>query len=400
MPSYTYTASSRNGALQTGQLVAESRQQALTSLREQAMIPIALTEAAGRSALALPTRISSAALSGFFNGLADLLDSGVPLLKSIEILGEQTGSHSLKTILRQIRGDVADGRTLAQSLSSFPRIFNSMMINMIRAGEEAGFLEDSLRRIASFAQRSEELRGKVLSALAYPTFLLLTGFLVMIGMLTFFVPKFEPMFARLREQGRLPAVTTLLLNVSGIFREHAALISLVILVSLVALRSVWSNPSFERWRHGFVMKLPIFGAIAQSLAIGRFSRVLGTLLQNQVSLLRSLSIAREACGNLVLRDAIAAATDNISSGKTLAQPLRESGVFPREILEMVSVAEQANRLDTILTKLADNLEEKAHRTIDVLMKLLEPILMLVMALFVGFLVMALLLPIFEGTSST
>src|SRR5712691_2427691 len=395
MPQFQYIAKLHNGALQVGQVAANSRREALAWLTQQALFPIKVEEVNERAATA--RRIPGSALAAMYELLGDLLESGVPLLKALDIQVEQTAHAGLRETLRTIRTQVADGRSLAAALRDHPSAFSSLAVSMIHAGEEGGFLEDSLRRIAKFTERTEELRGKVVAALAYPAFLLATGLIVVTGMLAFFVPKFEPLFARLRDKGELPWPTTVLLTTSDLVRHHGVWLFVIGLLVVMAAKHAWRQESVQLWWDGLQIRLPSWGPIARHLAIARFARVLGTLMRNGVPMLKSLMIAKDATGNRVLSAAIARAAENVSYGKTLAEPLRACGQFPREILEMISVAEQANRLEVVLVDLAEKLELKVHRRLDVFMKLLEPSLMLVMAVLVGFLVVALLLPVFEGS---
>ena len=244
------------------------------------------------------------------------------------------------------------------------------------------------------------MKGRVIGALAYPAFLIVAGVVVVTGMLAFFVPKFEPMFERMQERGELPLPTILLLSVSNTIRNHG----LWILVGLGIVAFV-----ARHWLTSDTMKLKIdllrlnvkgVGPIVRNLAIARFCRVLGTLLRNGVPILKSLEIAREATGNLALNATIGDAAQKVQSGKSLAAPLAASGQFPREVLEMITVGEQANRLESILLDVADKLERRTHRNLDVLVKLIEPALMVVMAMAIGFLVIALLMPIFESNGLT
>lgn len=398
MPTFHYIAKPVGGTALSGQISAENRREALAWLTSQSLLPVKLDEEQPRVMFRSGRSPSAAVLSSMYDSLADLLDSGVPLLKAMDILVEQTAHASLQEMLRTIRQQVADGRPLADAMRDHPHAFGPLARSMVHAGEEGGFLEESLRRIAKFTERTEEMRSRVVSALAYPAFLMVTGLVVVIGMLAFFVPKFEPLFGRLRAKGALPWATSVLLAVSDALRQQFVLVAIVVGVAVIVGRAIYVNEQFRTWWDGRQLQLPTWGPITRNLAIARFSRVLGTLLQNGVPMLKSLEIAKEAAGNRILRQAISGAAENITSGKTLAQPLRLSGHFPREVIEILSVAEQSNRLEVVLVDLAEKLELKAYRRLDVLMKLLEPCMMLIMAVIVGFLVVALLLPVFEGSS--
>lgn len=329
--------------------------------------------------------------------LSDLLESGVPLLRAIEILAEQTTHKGLQEVIVDLASRVADGASFADACRKHPEVFSSLAVSIIHAGEEGGFLDDSLSRLAQFTERSEELRGKVLGALAYPAFLLVTGIAVLVGMMMFFVPKFAPMFDRLLSQGRLPLPTRILLSASETLAAHAVWFVLLLALLLAALWTARNSTAGQEWWDRFRLNCPGIGPVTRSLAMSRFCRLLGTLLQNGVGILKALSIAKDATGNRVIRQAIASAASNVSSGKSLTEPLRASGQFPLEILELVSVGEQTNRLDQSLLAIADKWEQRTQRRLDAATKMIEPVLMLVMAVLVGFMVIALLLPVFENT---
>lgn len=403
MPAFTYTARRITGQLESGTLVAATRQEVLRLLSAQSLLPVRLNESVGSlhpsSSLVSNlrgSRIPAAAKGAMFDQLSDLLESGVPLLKSLDVLCEQTSHGALKSKLLDLRQQVANGRTLADAMRSHREAFNDLAVSLVHAGEEGGFLEDSLQRVARFTEKQEELRGRVAGALAYPLFLIGVGTIVVVGMMVFFVPKFAPLFERLRARGELPSATVVLLGASDLLRHHGLwLLAALAIGAFFARQSLQTDAACE-WLDRVKLRLRGLGPIIRHLALARFCRVLGTLLKNGVPLLKSLRIAKDATGNRVLNRAIQLAADNVSSGKSLAEPLRTSGQFPRELLEMIAVGETANRLDTVLVELADKLDQRTQRKIDTLVKLLEPCLMLVMAVVIGFLVVALLMPVFES----
>lgn len=394
MPQFQYTARTASGEQATGTLSAASRREALEMLNRESLLPVTIKEQMERRVGS--RRIKGAALASMYELLADLLESGVALLKALDVLKEQTAHPVLRTTLVDIRSKVADGLSLAEAMRSHPAVFRDLAVSMVHAGEEGGFLEDSLKRVARFTERQEEMKGRILGALAYPLFLLVAGIVVVMGMLAFFVPKFEPLFERMRDRGELPVPTILLLGVSDILRTHGAWILIAGAVCLFAGRN-WLTSERTRLRFDQLrLSVKGIGPIVRSLAIARFCRVLGTLLKNGVPILKSLEIAREATGNRALSSTIGEAAQNVSSGKSLAAPLAASGQFPRDVLEMITVGEQANRLESILLDVADKLERRTQRKLDVMVKLMEPALMMVMAVVIGFLVVALLMPIFES----
>ncbi len=394
MSTFTYSAMNLSGQKVLGQLNAANRGEALQALAKQALMPLTLTQS--RVQGLGKVRVKPAAIAAACSLLADQLDTGVPLLKALRVMEQQTTSAGLKTALGRIAERVSDGATLADAMTEQSELFGDLEISMVRAGEEGGFLDESLRRLAIVRERQEELRGRLISALSYPVLLVIVGMLVVIGMLTFFVPKFEPLFESLRESDRMPVPTVMLLAVSSFLKSWGLLLLAGIIAAIITAKTMLPGDKVQLWRDRWMLQMKGIGPIVRSLAIARFCRVLGTLLQNGVPMLKSLEIARQATGNRILSQTIANAADNIGAGKSLSIPLAASGHFPPDVLEMLAVAEQSNKLEPVLLKLADKLESRSQMKLDMLMKLLEPLMMVVMAIIVGFLVIALLMPVFEG----
>ncbi len=398
MARFRYTATQFSGEQSTGVLTADTRLHALQQLATDNLLPLHVHEESA-DGHARSQRVGAAARSTMFCLLADLLESGVPLLKSLDILVEQTSNLSLNKALESVRGRVASGQPLAAAMSEHPAVFHELEISLVHAGEEGGFLEESLTRAARLTERQDELRGRVIGALAYPAFLVVVGGLVVAGMITFFVPKFAPMFDRMRSRSELPMATEALLATSDFLRANWSWLAICLLFLCVILGKQMRTKRFGSWWDSVRLRLPGIGAIERSMAIARFCRVLGTLLSNGVPVVRSLGIAKDAAGNTVIGNAVASASDSISSGKTLAIPLAASGQFPKDLTEMISVGEHANRLETVLLSIANKLESRTERQLDVMVKLLEPVVMLVMAIIIGFLVVALLLPVMSGSGA-
>ncbi len=394
MSTFTYSAMNLSGQKVLGQLNAANRGEALQVLAKQTLMPLTLTQS--RVQGLGKVRVKPAAIAAACSLLADQLDTGVPLLKALRVMEQQTTSAGLKTALGRIAERVSDGATLADAMTEQSELFGDLEISMVRAGEEGGFLDESLRRLAIVRERQEELRGRLISALSYPVLLVIVGMLVVIGMLTFFVPKFEPLFESLRESDRMPVPTVMLLAVSSFLKSWGLLLLAGIIAAIITAKTMLPGDKVQLWRDRWMLQMKGIGPIVRSLAIARFCRVLGTLLQNGVPMLKSLEIARQATGNRILSQTIANAADNIGAGKSLSIPLAASGHFPSDVLEMLAVAEQSNKLEPVLLKLADKLESRSQMKLDMLVKLLEPLMMVVMAVIVGFLVIALLMPVFEG----
>jgi len=367
----------------------------MAALAAKALFPIDIQAGAGAIDDRRVGRVPAQLLAITYGQLADLLHSGVPLLRALEVLQRQTSHARLKHVLGQIQHQIEEGATLAEAMGRYRRVFGEMVVSMVRAGGEGGFLEEALSRVAEFTETQEDLRKRTVGAVVYPVFLMVVGFIVVTVLVVFFVPMFATMFERLEARGELPLPTIILLWVS----DHAwifALASLPALAVGIWFWKYWLETDAGRlWWDRARLRLPTVGPIFLSLAVARFCRVLGTLLHNGVPIIRALSIASDATGNRVLADAIGDASENISAGEPLADPLAASGQFPPTVIEMIAVAEQANNLETVLLDISDGLERRTWRRLDLAVRLLEPILLLLLAGVVLFVVVALLWPILK-----
>jgi general secretion pathway protein F/type IV pilus assembly protein PilC len=320
-------------------------------------------------------------------------------LRSLEILEQQSSHPTVAAVMQDIRQEVADGSRLADAMRKHPKVFNDLALSMVRAGEEGGFLEDALKRIAVFTEHQEDLKNRVVGAMAYPAFLLTACVLIVTGMLIFLVPQFKPIFERLEERGELPMATIILLSFSEFLKSYGIWVGAGLVAFAVWLVNYLKTDSGRLMVDGLRLKIKGLGPIVRSLAISRFCRILGTLLKNGVPILQSLRIAKDATGNKVLSEAIAIAAENISAGKSLARPLAASGHFPREVVEMISVGEEANNLEQVLLNIADNMEQRTYRDLELFVRLLEPIMLLLMGVLILFVMIALLLPVFQSAGA-
>lgn len=400
MPDFQYTAREATGRQTSGLLSAASKQEALSLLAGRSLFPVSIDLAAGAKAQRSGTArgVRPRYLAVFYMQLGDLLRSGVPLLRSLELLERQSTNKTLKIVIQDVREQVADGARLADSMRRHPKAFGELAVSMIRAGEEGGFLEDVLRRVASFTEHQQELKSRVMGAMIYPAFLLGMGSLIVAGMLTFFVPKFEPIFKRIDERIGLPWATKALMSISDVFQSWWWLMGLGVLVGLALLTNWINTPGGRRDYDRFRLFCPGMGRIVRTLAIARFCRILGTLLRNGVPIVHSMKIAKDATGNVVLAEAIGNAADNITAGRSLAQPLAASGEFPDEVVEMISVGEEANNLEEVLIDVAEGMERRTNRNLDMFVRLLEPLLLTIMAGIILFVVIALMWPILQSSS--
>lgn len=394
MPDFAYTARDLQGALVEGTLAAGSEREALASLSSKQLFPLTVKASGGTRGEAI--RVRSKYITPFYSQLAALLRSGVPMLRSLRVIREQASNPPLRRVLQDVEERVEDGATLADAMARHPRAFPPLATSIVRAGGEGGFLEDALERVAKFTDQQDELRGRVLGALTYPVILAIIGTIVVNGLIIFVVPMVEGMFAKLKERGELPALTEWLLGLNRLMTSVWGLLVLGLLVAgVVALGKWFGTPRgrevLDTWR----IKIPVIGSIYLSLAVARFCRVLGTLLKGGVPIVRSLDIAADSTGNVVLTEVVRDASENISSGEALAGPLAASGHFPRDVTEMIAVAEQSNNLEVVLEQISDSLEKNTWRRLDVFVRILEPLMLLIMAAIVLMVVIALLLPIIK-----
>lgn len=404
MSQFAYVARDLKGQKITGVLDAGNPREATSQLAALNLFPIEVKIADPRAAAAAKSTLAKAKVSGqvmatFYAQMASLLRSGVPMLRALTVLSQQSTDATLSAVLTEIKGRVEEGEPLGQAMSRYPRVFSDMGVNMTRAGAEGGFLEDALERVGVFTELQEDLKGRTVSALAYPVFLFGVGSIVISILLVFFVPKFDKMFDRLRDRGEMPWVTDALLSFSRMLQSYGWLLLIAAGVALFMLRVRLSSEAGKEWADRVKLKIPVLGGILMNLAVARFCRVLGTLLGNGVPILKSLDISRSATGNRLLSHSIADASENIRSGDSLASPLRASGHFPLTVVEMISVAEESNSLDTVLPEIADSLEKRTFRRLDLFVRMLEPVMLLVMAMLVMLVVLALLVPVIRSSTA-
>ncbi len=399
MPDFAYVARDSSGQRVTGSVAAGSEREVLSILSGKSLFPISVTVEKAQSSPLGRKRVSGQLMATTYSQLASLLRSGVPLLRSIHVLRHQTSNARLREVLDDIYRRVEDGSTLGEAMSRYPRVFSEMAINMVRAGGEGGFLEDALERVSQFTEQQEDLKSRTAGALAYPVFLAIIVSLVVGGLIIFFVPRFAAMFDSLRQRGELPAMTDWLLSFSTVLRRYGIVVVAAFAVVVVVLKQQLETERGKWWRDFVKLRLPMLGPVFTSLAVARFCRVLGTLLHNGVPILRSLQISRMAAGNRILSEAVAKASENISSGQSLAAPLGRCEHFPMTVVEMISVAEESNTLDQVLIEIADGLERRTVRRLDLVVRLLEPMMLLVLAIVVLCVVIALLMPVIKMSST-
>jgi general secretion pathway protein F/type IV pilus assembly protein PilC len=390
MPSYSYRALSEGGQAVSGVLTAENYQVALRQLEEKALYPVRVTEGLEQRGVSLRGggRVSSKHLTVFFGQLADLLRAGVPLLRALDVLGRQASHGGLTRIVREMREDVAGGHSLGDAMAKHPRAFTELQASMVRAGEQGGFLEDVLARIATFLEKQDELRNKVIGSMIYPCLLVTVGAGVVLLIMLLVVPKIR---GHLRPE-TFNALTHVVFAATDVVTEHYVLLGLGAIVGVMALTAVARTKAGRNIVESVQLRAPMFGRIYTMMAVCRFCRILGTLLHNGVPILQALRISKDSAGNRLLGQVIADSADSVKKGAALSHPLGASGLFPLDIVDMIAVAEEGNNLEKVLVQIADTNEARTARQIDLAVRVLEPVLLVFMGMVVFAIMMALLIP--------
>ena len=425
MPRFEYIALDARGAESRGIIEAADQNSVVSQLRQTGYFPtsvelvgtgpkqgkgkaktvksIAPATTGGKKGIVLFQRktVKSKTLMIFTRQLATLIDAGLPLLKGLAVLAKQEKDLVLKSAINSMADSVQGGSTFSESMGQHPHIFNRLYVSMVKAGEIGGVLELVLTRLAEFQEKAQKIKNKVKSAMTYPVVVLIIATVIMFFLLTFIVPKFAAIFVDMLGEGaKLPALTLWVMSVSDFLKSmwfppnlYFTLIGLAVVYS-----GWWALNNTEAGKSGldrFKLKMPVFGDILRKGAISRFSRTLGTLVTSGVPILQALNITKETAGNIVLSDAIARVHDAVKEGESIVAPLEACGVFPPMVISMVDVGEETGQLPEMLLKIAEVYDDEVDNAVESLTALLEPIMIIVLAVFVGTIVIALFLPLIE-----
>jgi len=420
MPKYSYVAMDSRGKETKGTLEVASQNEAITRVKEMGFFPTKIVEvekekkqkgekkaAASTKAGAkkkgggsiqikipgLSGRVKSKVLTTFTRQLATLVDAGLPLLRGLRVLEKQERNVTLKGIVGELAGSIEGGSTFSEGLAQHPKIFNRLYVNMVKAGELGGVLEVVLNRLSEFMEKAQKIKGKVIAAMFYPCAVMVVAVAIMTVLMIFVIPKFKDVFANMMEGAQLPGFTRFVLGISDIIKDHAlyTLAGLVVLIIIF----VWAKrtaPGRRIWDK-FTLKVPVFGPVVSKVAISRFSRTLGTLVSSGVPILQALNIVKETSGNVIIGNAVAAIHDSVKEGETITAPLEASNVFPPMVISMVDVGEQTGALPEMLLKIAHNYDEEVDNAVSAMTSLLEPIMIIFLAVVVGSIVIAMFLPL-------
>ncbi len=424
MPSFKYVASDAQGREQSGQLEAVNRIAALAKLKEKGLFPSNVTELAARPAVKPAARRPAAGiplaaakgsglrreikitLPGFLRPgvknkqlmvltrqLATLIDAGVNLLRSLQILRKQETNVTLKQIMGELCDAVESGGTFADALSQHPRVFDKLFISMVRAGEVGGVLEIALNRLAEFIEKAEKIKTTVRGAMVYPIIVLLTAVGILAFLMIRIIPQFTEIFQSLLKNEALPPITQFVVGVSNMFVHQSPMVLGFLVVFVIIVKLIGKTKPGRHYLDLAKLKIPVIGPLLSKVSISRFSRTLGTLQTSGVPLLQALMIVRDTAGNDVVARAIQAVHDSVKEGETVAAPMEASGVFPPMVISMVNVGEETGRLPDMLVKIADNYDTEVDAAVEGLTSIIEPALIIFLAVVVGTIVIAMFMPL-------
>jgi type IV pilus assembly protein PilC len=399
MPKYNYVAMDAHGKESKGTLEVASQNEAIGRIKEMNLFPTKIVEVdkgkeksdkkAGPAPKAgakkkggkgfnvnfnikipgLSGRVKSKVLTTFTRQLATLVDAGLPLLRGLRVLEKQERNPTLKSIIGELAVAIEGGSTFSEGLAQHPKVFNRLFVNMVKAGELGGVLEVVLNRLSEFMEKAQKIKGKVIAAMFYPVAVLVVATVILTILMVFVIPKFKLVFADMLNGEQLPAFTRLVLGISDMIKDHFIV--------------------FDK----FKLKVPVIGPVVSKVAISRFTRTLGTLVSSGVPILQALTIVKETAGNVIIGNAVNAIHESVKEGETITAPLEASGVFPPMVISMVDVGEQTGALPEMLLKIADNYDEEVDNAVAAMTSLLEPIMIVFLAVIVGSIVIAMFLPL-------
>lgn len=402
MPVYDYTALDIRGKTTSGIIDAESAPAARQKLRSSSIFPVSVEEVQETtskddsrtfSVRNVFSRVKRSEISMFTRQLATLVGAGFPLVSAIDALIPQTKSNGLKRTLSKIKDSIVEGKSFADALSPYPDIFSSLYSNMIHAGETSGTLEIVLDRLADITEKQQALKNRIQSAMAYPIFMTLLGTVVLFFLLTYVIPSVTSIFSDMNQV--LPAPTRFLITISDSLKAYWWIILITIAGVAVTFRSVRKMNKGRYFIDKTILSLPVIGLLVKKLAAARFSRTLGSLLENGVPMLSALEIVKNIAGNVVISGTIEDASKEVEKGQGLGTALAEGKILPDLSIQMIQVGEQSGKLEAMLNKVADVFENEVESSIAAMTSLLEPVMLLIMGAIVMFIVLSILLPIFE-----
>src|SRR6266540_7378117 len=393
MAVFTYQGRGSAGAT-AGEIEAADRTSAEGELRRRAILVTRINEKSGGKTKAKAGRkVKDKEMAIFTRQFSTMIDAGLPLVQCLTILAEQSESKNLRAVTSMVARDVESGSSLAEAFRKHPRTFDDLFTNMIEVGESGGILDIVLQRLSTYIEKAAALKRKIKAAMIYPLTIVGVAFIVVVFMLTFVIPTFAKMFKDLGAE--LPLPTQIVVWLSDFMRSYILLVIAGIVGCVFALRAYYRTEKGRSTIDALLLKLPIIGTLIRKVAVARFTRTLGTLVSSGVPLLEGLRITARTSGNRVVEKAVMQCRAAVTAGKTLAEPLKASGVFPPMVIQMISVGEQTGALDAMLSKIADFYDDEVDTAVGALTALLEPIMIVILGVLIGGLVVAMYLPIFK-----
>ena len=421
MPKFNYVAMDSRGKETKGTLDVGNQSEAINRLKEMGYFPTKVVEAdraktkgdkKGKTPSApagkrqkkggfnfeikipgLSGKVKPKVLTTFTRQLATLVDAGLPLLRGLRVLERQEKQPTLRRVIGELAIAIEGGSTFSEGLAQHPKVFNRLFINMVKAGELGGVLEVVLNRLSEFMEKAQKIKGKVVAAMFYPSAVITVAVAILTILLVFVIPKFEQIFAEMLEGKGLPGFTNFVLSISRMVAQHFP-VTLGCVVGLFIALKLFTKTKFGRrlWDR-FKLSFPLLGPVVNKVAISRFSRTLGTLVSSGVPILQALTIVKETSGNVIIGNAVSAVHESVKEGETITAPLDASGVFPPMVISMVDVGEQTGALPEMLLKIADTYDDEVDNAVAAMTSLLEPIMIVILAVIVGSIVIALFLPL-------
>jgi type IV pilus assembly protein PilC len=421
MPKFNYVAMDQKGKEQKGTIEVATQNEAIGRVKEMGLFPTKIVEidkakakpekkggvpvkargkGKGKGGVqinikipGLSGRVKTKVLTTFTRQLATLVDAGLPLLRGLRVLEKQERNATLRNIVGELALSIEGGSTFSEALAQHPKVFNRLFVNMVKAGELGGVLEVVLTRLSEFMEKAQKIKGKVVAAMFYPVAVMIVAVAILAILLIKVIPKFKEVFEGMLSGQALPAFTRLVLGISDTVKNNF-LVTIGCLVGLWFLFFLFVKTKIGRKIFDkFKLKMPVMGPVINKVAIARFTRTLGTLISSGVPILQALNIVKETAGNVIIANAVASVHDSVKEGETITAPLEASGVFPPMVISMVDVGEQTGALPEMLLKIADNYDEEVDNAVAAMTSLLEPIMIIFLAVVVGSIVIAMFLPL-------
>jgi type IV pilus assembly protein PilC len=397
MARFAWEGKNRTGGSVTGEMEAPSEAFVLAQLRREQIAPIRIRKKGAEFAINLPFRgekkVTQKELAIFTRQFATMIDAGLPLVQCLDILGQQQENASFKKVILKVKEDVESGSTFADALIKHPKVFDALFVNLVAAGEVGGILDTILSRLAEHIEKAMKLAKKIKGAMVYPSTIVAVAAIVTFVLLLYVIPIFAKMFADFGQE--LPGPTMVVLSMSAFTRKYFLVVVAFFVLVGTGIRWYYRQEAGRRNIDRMLLRTPVVGSLLQRIAVARFSRTLGTMVSSGVPILESMDIVAKTAGNKIIEEAILKARGSISEGKTIAEPLMESTVFPPMVTQMVAVGEATGALDTMLNKIADFYDDEVDSAVEALTSLLEPMLMVFLGVVIGGMVIAMYLPVFK-----